>query len=156
MELIKVDSNEEILKREINVRKKLHDLPLQNKDMNIISIVVAYKMFGLSNVDIMQMIGINEEQLGNILVSEAYKKCFDQILENIMQNEAKDVQQEFKRVSMGMVRNIVQLANESKVDVVKLGASQDILDRAGYRADDLMRGEIESKGNQLNIVVIKK
>lgn len=156
MDLVKIDSNKEILDREIKIRKRIHDLPEQNENMNAISIVVSYKLFGLSNDDIAQMLGITDEQVMNILSSDSFKIYYDSVLNNIMENDSENIQMEFKRLSKKMLKNIEDLADNSNVDVVKLNAAQDILDRAGYSADKLNEKQLSNEGNTLNICFIKK
>jgi predicted transcriptional regulator len=124
--------------------------------MNAISIVVSYKLFGLSNDDIAQMLGITDEQVMNILSSDSFKIYYDSVLNNIMENDSENIQMEFKRLSKKMLKNIEDLADNSNVDVVKLNAAQDILDRAGYSADKLNEKQLSNESNTLNICFIKK
>lgn len=154
MDLIKISSNKEILEREIKVRKVINDLP-KFDNMNLLSVVVSYKMFGLNNNDIMQITGINNEMLNNILMSDAYAKMYNDIVKNIINEDCDDIKVEFKRISRQALRNMNELANTSEVDVVRYTANKDILDRAGLRPEDILQKELDKK-NQLSIVYIKK
>lgn len=154
MDLIKISSNKEILDREIKVRKVINDLP-KFDNMNLLSVVVSYKMFGLNNNDIMQITGINNEMLNNILMSDAYVKMYNDIVKNIINEDCDDIKVEFKRISRQALRNMNELANTSEVDVVRYTANKDILDRAGLRPEDILQKELDKK-NQLSIVYIKK
>ena len=154
MDLIKISSNKEILDREIKVRKVINDLP-KFDNMNLLSVVVSYKMFGLNNNDIMQITGINNEMLNNILMSDAYAKMYNDIVKNIINEDCDDIKVEFKRISRQALRNMNELANTSEVDVVRYTANKDILDRAGLRPEDILQKELDKK-NQLSIVYIKK
>lgn len=154
MDLIKISSNKEILEREIKVRKVINDLP-KFDNMNLLSVVVSYKMFGLNNNDIMQITGINNEMLNNILMSDAYAKMYNDIVKNIINEDCDDIKAEFKRISRQALRNMNELANTSDVDVVRYTANKDILDRAGLRPEDILQKELDKK-NQLSIVYIKK
>lgn len=154
MDLIKISSNKEILEREIKIRKVINDLP-KFENMNMLSVVVSYKLFGLNNKDITQITGISDEMLKNILMSDAYAKMYNDIVKNVINEDCEDIKSEFKRISRQALKNMSDLANNSEVDVVKYTANKDILDRAGLRPEDLLQKELEKK-NQLNIVYIKK
>ena len=154
-DFIEVDSHDEILRREISAQKKIIDLPIQGKEMNTLSIICSYELFGLSKEDIAQVTGLRVDQVASIQMTEAYVALMNQIAKNIYEKDQKNLRAGFLKHSGKALKKIVELVEEADEDKVSLAAAQDLLDRAGFRPVDTIEHK-HSFENELKIVHIKK
>lgn len=154
-EFVEIDSNEDIMRREISVQKKIMDLPIQGKEMNTLSVVCSYHLFGLSKDDISQLTGLTTLQVAQIQMTEAYATLMEQVSKNIYELDKKNLRAGFLKHSKKALDRIVTLVESADEDKVSLGAAQDLLDRAGFRPVDTIEHK-HSFQNELRIVHVKK
>ena len=77
--------NTQDLKREItSSRKRVSDLPVPPEQMNTISVILSYTLFGISDDDISNFISLPVEQITNIKKSDAYGELQSQFVKNIV------------------------------------------------------------------------
>lgn len=154
-DFIEVDSHDEILRREISAQKKIIDLPIQGKEMNTLSVICSYELFGLSKEDISQVTGLRIDQVASIQMTEAYVSLMNQIAKNIYEKDQKNLRAGFLKYSGKALNRIVELVEQADEDKVRLEAAKDLLDRAGFRPVDTIEHK-HSFENELKIVHIKK
>ena len=135
-------------------RRSIADLPMPSNQMNALSLVLFYKMYGLSNNDVAVTVGISLEQVKNIQALDQYKNLFGDIQKSILEHEADDIREFFKQNAKGAALKIVAIADEDE-GVLGFKASQDILDRAGHRPADVVEHR-HTMENSLRIEYIDK
>jgi len=152
--LVEVPTHREAQRVVTNVRKELSELPAPPKQMNAASTILSYELFGLSSFDIAIATNITETQVANIQKSEIYKELKDNVVTNIMQQDADDIRGLVQQQSRYALDNVVQLMS-SEMDNIALAASKDILDRAGHRPSDVVEHKHSMEGG-LMIEIIRK
>lgn len=135
-------------------RRSIADLPMPSNQMNALSLVMFYKMYGLSNNDVAITVGVSLEQVKNIQALEQYKNLFADIQKSVLEHEADDIREFFKQNAKGAASKIVEIAQEDE-GVLGFKASQDILDRAGHRPADVVEHR-HTMENSLRIEYIDK
>jgi hypothetical protein len=135
-------------------QKKLTDLPLPTDKLNGISIILVYKMIGISDKDISTVTGLTEEQIGRITLSDAFSELRQMVVENIHANDSDTIRSFMKENAILGVQRVGQLIN-SPDEAVALSAAKDALDREGYRPVDVVEHRHKMEGG-LVIEVIKR
>lgn len=136
-----------------SVRKQLADLPAPPRQMNAISLVVMYHLFGLEDRDIAIAIGVSEEQVGRIRMLDAFGTMLNNVSDNIMHQDMDDVRSMIAAKAKNAVTKVIETMDEE--GVLGFKAAQDILDRAGHRPSDIVEHRYKMEGG-LTIEYIKK
>ena len=77
------------LKREIvAARKRIADLPVPPKQMNTLSVIISYSLFGISDEDIANTLMISLDQIKTIKMSDAYTTLHNAFVQNIIDSES--------------------------------------------------------------------
>lgn len=151
---VKVPSTRELRENYAIIQRRLIDLPLPPQKMNGISIILTYKMIGLSDAEIATATGIKEEQVGQIVISDAFAELRQMVLENISAMDADTIRTSMKDNALMGVQRLGQLIN-SDDETIALSASKDALDRDGYRPADVVEHRHKMEGG-LTIEVIRR
>lgn len=154
-DFVEIDSHADIIRREISAQKRVFDLPIQGKEMNTLSVVCSYELFGLDKEDIAQLLGMSVEQVSNVQMSDAYVSLMNQIAKNIYEKDQNNLRAGFLKHSKKALQRVVQLVEEADEDKVSLEAAKDLLDRAGFRPVDTIEHKHVMEG-ELKIVHISK
>lgn len=109
---------------------RLEDLPADPRTMNVVCSVLSYVIMGIKQRDICLALGCSEEQLTEIMESEAYMKSHTMVIQSFVrgqQNAARDI------ISANAVHAARELTRvmKSKSESNRLRASEGILNRAG-------------------------
>ena len=144
-EVVVIPSATEAIRAVERVNKRISDLPVPPKQMNVVSLVMSYSLFGLSDNDIGIAIGLSIEQIGRIKMSDAYGDVRETIVENIIESDAEAVRTMFTDASKGAVNKLIEIANKAD-DKTALGAVNSILDRAGHRPADVQEHRLIADG----------
>lgn len=134
-------------------RRSIADLPLAPSQMNSVSLVLFYAMWGLSRNDIAITVGLSIEQVKNIQSLEQYKQLSSDIQKGVLEHEAEDIREFFQQNAKNAAIGIVETADED--GVLGFKAKQDILDRAGFRPADVVEHK-HTMENSLRIEYISK
>lgn len=151
---IEVPTHEEAQRLVVSTRRSIHDLPALPKQLNAVSAVLSYSLFGLPDAEIGLATGLTEQQVGLIKVSDAYLMMHDAVVKSIIDSDGDDIRQMFVRHSRraaSKVNNLIDSENEA----IALNAAKDILDRAGHRPADVVEHRHKLDGG-LTIEVIKR
>lgn len=132
---IEVPNVEEIQEELVATRKRLSELPLPINKMNVLSIIMCYTIYGIEDYEIAQTVGITEEQVIKIKMSEAYMSMQSDIFESIRQSTEVGVRGYLEQQSKLAANKVVSMLNSSNEDR-QLNAAKDILDRTGHRPID--------------------
>jgi hypothetical protein len=150
---IEVPTNSEAVHQVLSVRRRLADLPDVPKHMNTVSIVLAYKLFGLENDDIAIATGLTEQQVGNVLLSDAYSRMHDTVLDSIRESDTSTVRGLMSAASLRAAKKLVAFTQDDSA--LGLAAVKDVLDRAGHRPADIVEHRHRMEGG-LVIEYVKK
>lgn len=134
-------------------RKSIADLPVAPQQMNGLSLVCFYTMWGLSNSDIAIQAGCTIEQVKAIKKLPEYLKLHEDIFKSVMETEANDVRGFFQQKSREAAATIVNMMDEE--GALGMAAAKDILDRAGHRPADVVEHH-HRMDNALIIEYVKK
>jgi hypothetical protein len=150
-----VPNTEEMQRDIVASRKRIHDLPVPPKQMNTLSLVLMYSLFGLDNSDISNILSIDIEQLQNIKMNDAYNTLSTQIVNTIVESDTNSIRDMFAMNSRRSAQLFVDtVANPEMGITTRMAAANNILDRAGHRAADIVEHRHKVEGG-LTIEYIK-
>ena len=151
---IEVPTNMEAVAEVTRVRKRIGDLPLPPKQLNAVSTVAMYYLFGLSDIDIAYATGLTEAQVGSLRTHEAFDAMIAEARRNVLAEDGAVVRSMLEKNAVGAAQRVVSLLNsyDEKVQIV---AAKDILDRAGHRPADVVEHRHKVEGG-LRIEYVRK
>jgi len=126
-------------------RKRISDIPVPIKEMNAISVVISYTIFGLPNEDIAEVLGISVEYIENMKLSDGYKELMEGFITNIAETDGDHVRSLFSQQSILAARTITGMLNSASPHVA-MSAAKDVLDRAGHRPADVVEHNHKMEG----------
>lgn len=151
--LVEVPSNTEAVQLVIKTRRRIADLPDIPKRMHVVGAVLAYKLFGLDETEIALATGMTEEQVGRIIVSDAYTQLYTKAVEGILHADADNVRNLFAQGARAAAQNVVKLAQSN--NALGFRAAKDVLDRAGMRPADVVEHRHRLDG-ELHIIHVRR
>lgn len=151
---VEIPSGREAQEIVAKTRRSIAEMPLPVGQMNILSLCLTYTLYGMSDVDIAVATKLTTDQVKNIKKLDEYKALSNTILQSILEHEAEDVSSFFKQKARNAAEKVIELA-ESENDVLAFKASQDILDRAGFRPADRVDHR-HTMENALQIEYVRK
>lgn len=152
--LIEVPNTSDIQRQIVASRKRISDLPVPPAQMNTLSVIISYTLFGITDEDISNTLAIPLDQLKTIKASDAYDDLQQQLLKNILDSDASDVRNMFVAQSRNAADRMFSLLNSNNEATVGT-AAKDILDRAGQRPVDVVEHRHKVEGG-LTIEYVEK
>jgi len=152
--LVEVPNTEELKREIVASRKRIGDLPVPPNQMNTISVIISYTLFGISNRDISNTLLIPLEQVEVIKKSDAYNTLQQSFVKAILETDLSDVRSMFADKSRNAATTVVGLLNSDN-ETTQLSAAKDILDRAGHRPVDVIEHRHKMEGG-LTIEYVEK
>lgn len=135
------------------VRRKLTDLP-EVSNMNVLSQIMCYDLFGLSVQDIATITKLTEQNVRTVLMSYDYGEFKKKMLASITETDKDNVREFIAANSKRAAEKVLEIM-ECGNPKYALPAAQDVLDRAGHRPVDVV--EHRSKmDNELRILFVSK
>lgn len=134
---VEIPSNSKAKQIVFNANKRLADLPSLPAQMNTMSVVLTYSLWGLVDQDIAIATGLTIEQINNIRAQDVYHKLKSDLLDQIKAADEDKVRSAINQNSERAINRVTELMN-SDDEKVALKASTDILDRAGHRPADIV------------------
>lgn len=120
------------------VRINVVDLPADPRALNTVALVYVYYMLGLADHDIADCTGLRVDQIEHIKGMQLFDRVASTIVVNAGKLAQADVRARIEQMSNTAVSAIEDIIDDAEVDAaVKLRASQDILDRAGFGAKQI-------------------
>ena len=149
--------NTEDLKKEITAsRKRISDLPVPPDQMNTISVILSYSLFGIDDQDIANVLSISLEQVTNVKKSDVYRGLQSQLVKNISESDLSDVRGMFVQQSRGAANVMFSAMNDEEIGITtRMAAAKDVLDRAGQRPVDVVEHRHKMEGG-LTIEYVEK
>ena len=154
--LVEVPNTREIQRDIVAARKRIADLPLPPEQMNTLSLVMAYSVFGLSDKDIGSVLSLSQEQVHNIKMNNVYNELQQNLVQSIIHSDTTEVRDLFVLNSNTSAQLFVDTVNDSEMGIgTRLSAANNILDRAGPRPADIVEHRHKVEGG-LRIEYVKK
>ena len=154
--LVEVPNTREIQRDIVAARKRIADLPLPTEQMNTLSLVMAYSVFGLSDKDIGNVLSLPQEQIHNIKMNNVYNELQQNLVQSIIHSDTTEVRDLFVLNSKTSAQLFVDTVNDSEMGIgTRLSAANNILDRAGHRPADIVEHRHKVEGG-LRIEYVKK
>lgn len=132
-----VPSDSEARRELVNIRRTVRDLPEVPSKMHLVSAVLSYELFGLMPQDIASILQLTVPQVRAVQSSEAYGSFRDDVIKRFSDSEAEDVRRLIEQKTKIAVDKIVRTMDSGN-ETLAFKASQDILDRGGHRAADIV------------------
>jgi len=154
--LVEVPNTEQIKREIVASRKRISDLPVPPGQMNTLSVVISYSLFGISDEDISSALLIPLEQLQTIKSSDEYTNLQGQFIKNILESDLSDVRGLFVERSRSAANLMIDTLDNNEVGLgTRLGVAKDVLDRAGHRPADIIEHRHKMEGG-LTIEYVEK
>ena len=152
--LVEVPNTAQIKREIVASRKRISDLPVPPSQMNTISVILSYTLFGISDDDISTILTIPLEQVEYIKSLDAYSELQTQFIKNIVESDLSDVRGLFVQKSRRAADKMFDLM-ESENEATRMVASKDVLDRSGQRPIDVVEHRHRMEGG-LTIEYVEK
>lgn len=152
-EVIIIDKPSEAAKLVARTRRTLADLPAIPAKMNVVSVVLAYTMYGLSDEEIGIATELTVVQIKRIREDDAYKSASQVVKDAILNSDATDVKEILAAGAVSAARRIV--GDVGAKGAGGFAAARDVLDRTGHSAGRSTLDEMMKSGG-LTINIVKK
>ena len=152
--LTEVPNNEQLQREVVAARVRISELPVPSEQMNTISVVMCYSLYGVTEDDIATITGLTGDQIRAIKISDPYTTIQNSFIENIIASDKSEVRDLFVNHSFAAA-NKVRTLMDSNSEAMQLAASKDILDRAGQRPVDVVEHRHKVEGG-LTIEYVKQ
>jgi len=143
--LVEVPNTQDLQREVTAARKRISDLPVPPAQMNTLSVILCYTLFGISEHDIAITLSIPLEQLRTVKMSDAYSSMQASLLDSIMKSDEADVRDLFIMKSRNAANVMFNLMG-SESETTRGSAAKDILDRAGQRPVDVIEHKHKVEG----------
>jgi hypothetical protein len=154
--LVEVPNTREIQRDIVAARKRIADLPLPPEQMNTLSLVMAYTVFGLSDKDIGSVLSLSGDQVHNIKMNDVYNELQRNLVQSIIHSDAAEVRDLFVLNSKTSAQLFIDTVRDPEMGIgTRLSAANNILDRAGHRPADIVEHRHKVEGG-LRIEYVKK
>jgi hypothetical protein len=152
-DLIEVPNHSQAVKLVTKTRRRIADLPDIPARMHVVGAVLSYRLFGLDDTEIALATGMTVEQVGRIIMSDAYTTLHTAVVDGISQNEAGSVRDLFSQGARKAAATVLKLAETP--NALGFRAAKDVLDRSGMRPADVVEHRHRMDG-ELQIVHIRR
>lgn len=127
-----------VAKMLISSSRNLSDMPANDPTaQKAINVILVYHLLGLTVNEISHTLGIDMDSIHEIMDMDAFQETFEAMFQEIISLNSNSMQAKIARASQSALQQVINLSAEADKDIVKLKASQDILDRSGLAADHL-------------------
>lgn len=136
-----------------SVRRSVRDLPTEGKMQTAIIVVLSYSILGLSENEIAHVSGASIEDVQRVKQLDAYQETFEMIFAELLSINSSSMRAKIAAFAPSALEGVMHLAANSKHDLTKLKANQDILDRSGLHPEALFgKNASDNAIESLNIV----
>lgn len=135
-------------------RTTIADMPAEAKLQTAINCVIVYQLLGLSENEISHIIHVPLEDIKRIKNHIAFQETFDILFHEMVNVNSNSLQSKIAAFAGDALNNVMTIARESKHEIAKLKANQDILDRSGLHPEHLFGKHKTDEGfDSLKIVI---
>lgn len=153
-EVVPVPTHSEAVDIVLAAQKTVHDLPDVPVNMHPIAAVVSYSLFGLSDESIAVALDCSLDRVQRLKASQAYADFYREATTNLItahEDEIRGVLLKSAHKAVSRVQQSLNSDNES----LAFAAARDVLDRAGYTPQQVVRHQ-HSMENELQIHVVDR
>ena len=123
----------------IAVRRTISELPTTQPVIKTIAVVAALTAWGLQPGDIAELLGTDEARVTALLNDATYQAFMKMMVRSVLDSEQAEVRDGFVAVARKAQGKVLEMLEDDDIDPkVSLKAAQDILDRSGLRAADIV------------------
>ena len=153
--LVEVPNSTTMQREVVAARKRISDLPVPPHQMNTLSVILSYTMFGIDDEDISHCISVPADQIISIKQSDVYLDLQAQFIKTIAESDLSDVRSMFVQQSRNAA-NVMFSALDPEMGIgTRMSAAKDILDRAGQRPVDVVEHRHKMEGGLTIEYVVK-
>jgi predicted DNA-binding protein (UPF0251 family) len=153
-QMIEIPANGEAQKLVVRANRRIADLPAIPEKLNGTSVILVYSMFGLADQEIALATGLTVEQIETVRMHDSYVTLLEELRKNVIAADQDIIRRTIQQHALNAQNKIVDLM-ESDDDKTALKASQDVMDRAGYRPADIVEHRHKMEGT-LRVVHVEK
>lgn len=130
------------------------DLPAEQNLQTAVNAILVYHLLGLSDNEIGHILHIPLEDVKRVKSHIAYQETFDTLFHEMININSNSLQSKIAAFAGDALENVMGIATNSKHDLAKLKANQDLLDRSGLHPEHLFGKHKEDDGfDSLKIVI---
>lgn len=140
----------------IVARRSLADLPVSGPQMRVMAAAAALALWGLQPGEIAEVFGIEQARIDELQEQSVYKNFLKALMSSVLESEMEEVRDHIgkaSRIAADRVMSILDDPDASSITVLK--AAQDLLDRGGLRAADIVEHRHSVQGG-LKIIYEKR
>lgn len=136
-------------------RRTVKDLPSPDANtQTAINAILVYQLLGMTDNEISFITHITVADITRIRNIEAYQETFEILFHEFISVNSNSLQSKIASFAGDALDNVMDIARDSKHDLAKLKANQDILDRAGLHPETLFgKNKTEDGFDSLKIVI---
>lgn len=140
----------------IVTRRSIADLPLQGPQMRTLAAVAAMELWGLQDGDTADLFGVPVNKIESLKQEAVYRNFFKALIRSVLDSEMEEVREDIAKTARKAVERVKGiLEDEDSSPHTALKAAQDLLDRSGLRAADIVEHRHTVQGG-LKIVYEKR
>lgn len=152
--LVEVPNTEQLQREVVAARRRISDLPVPPAQMNTISVILSYTLFGISDEDISAVLLLPLENVQAVKSSDVFAELQHTFVKNIIDSDLADVRGMFVEKSKVAANKMFDLM-ESESETMRSIAAKDVLDRSGQRPVDVVEHRHKVEGG-LTIQYVEK
>lgn len=135
-------------------RRTAKELPATDPNtQTAINAVLVYQLLGMTDNEISFITHISIEDIHRIKKLDAYQETFDILFHEFISVNSNSLQSKIASFAGEALDHVMDIARDSKHELAKLKANQDILDRAGLHPETLFGKNKQDDGfDSLKIV----
>lgn len=135
-------------------RRTVKELPADVRTQTVINAVMVYQLLGMTDNEISHITGVSISDIVKIKHLNEYQETFDILFHQFISVNSNSLQSKIASFAGEALDHVMVIARESKHDLAKLKANQDILDRAGLHPETLFGKNKQEDGfESLKIVI---
>jgi len=135
-------------------RRSIKDLPADPKLQTAINAVIVYHLLGMTDNEISSVTSIPLEDVLRVKNDIAYQETYEVLFHEFVSVNSNSLQSKIAAYAGDALDNVIKIAENSKHDLAKLKANQDLLDRAGLHPETLFGKNKQDDGfDALKIVI---
>ena len=135
-DLVEIPSVQQIQRDYVMAQRRLSDLPVPPNKMNTISMILCYSLMGINDSDIGTVLGLREEQVGRIRMSDSFREIREDVIHNIIESDLESVRSMISQAGVLAASRMVEGLNSTN-EATRIHSAKDLLDRGGHRPVDV-------------------
>ena len=144
-DLVEIPSVQQIQRDYVMAQRRLSDLPVPPNKMNTISMILCYSLMGINDSDIGTVLGLREEQVGRIRMSDSFREIREDVIHNIIESDQESVRSMISQAGVLAASRMVEGLNSTN-EATRIHSAKDLLDRGGHRPVDVVEHKHQVEG----------